>query len=69
MTAATKSPVQQREVRKGVKTKLFGVILIILGILDTMLAWRGGFVVNGFYIFLLASGVFLYALGAIRDRD
>ncbi len=55
--------------RKGAKTKLFGVILIFLGILDSMLAWRGGFAVNDFYILLIALGLFLYAVGAIRERS
>ncbi|MFQ6024627.1 MAG: hypothetical protein ACE5NW_18080 [Acidiferrobacterales bacterium] len=30
------------QTKKGVKTKLFGVILIFLGVLDSMLPWRGG---------------------------
>jgi len=52
--------------KKGVKTKLFGVILIFLGVLDSMLAWRGGFAVNTSYIWLIVFGIFLYAIGTIR---
>lgn len=52
--------------RKGVKTKLFGVLLIILGALDSMLSWRGGFAPSGIYVFLLAAGVALYGLGSVR---
>ncbi len=52
--------------RKGVIAKLFGVIMIILGIMDTMLAWRGGFAVNDFYIALIACGIFFYFIGAVR---
>lgn len=51
--------------RKGVKTKLMGVELIFLGTLDSMLFWRGGLVVNDFYLLLIVSGVTLYAIGAI----
>ena len=53
-------------VRKGVKTKLFGVLLIILGALDSMLSWRGGFAPSGFYVFLLLAGMALYGLGSVR---
>jgi hypothetical protein len=51
---------------KGVKTRLFGVILIILGTLDSLLALRGGFTLNSFYGALIALGIFLYAIGAVR---
>ena len=37
------------EPRKGVKTKLFGVILIFLATLDGMLSWRGGLEISDFY--------------------
>ena len=52
--------------RKGVAIKLFGVVLIIVGILDSMLSWRGGFEVNGGYALLIGFGIFLYAIGALR---
>ncbi len=51
---------------KGVKTRLLGVVLIIVGFMDSMLAWRGGFQVNSFYTLLIASGVLIYCIGAIR---
>ena len=47
--------------------KLFGVTLVFLGVLDSMLSWRGGFQVEGAYALMMALGVFLYALGAIRS--
>ncbi len=53
--------------KKGVTTKLFGVILIFLGVLDSMLSWRGGFAVSDFYVLLIASGILLYIIGAIRQ--
>lgn len=55
--------------RKGAKTKLFGVILIFLGALDSMLSWRGGLVVNDFYLLLFATGCLLYVVGAIRASE
>lgn len=52
--------------RKGVVTRLFGVVLIALGALDSMLSWRGGLVDSDFPFVLLAAGAFAYAIGAIR---
>ena len=51
---------------RGVAIKLLGVVLIFLGVLDSMLSWRGGFAVNETYILLIACGFFLFAIGAIR---
>jgi len=53
--------------RRGVKTKLLGVVLLIVGTMDSMLSWRGGLVVNDFYVFLLVAGITLYIIGAIRQ--
>jgi hypothetical protein len=52
--------------KKGVVTKIFGVILVFLGTLDSMLSWRGGFEVHETYALLIVSGIFLYAVGAIK---
>ena len=54
--------------RKGVKTKLFGVLLIILGAMDSMLSWRGGFDAGNYYLALIAAGVALFAIGAVRQN-
>lgn len=56
---------QENRPRKGVAIKLFGMTLLFLGVLDSMLSWRGGFRVEGAYALMMALGVFLYALGAI----
>lgn len=53
----------------GVKTRLIGVVLVFLGVLDSMLSWRGGFALSHWYVFLIGSGLFLYALGAIRKTS
>jgi len=58
---------QEPEARRGVITKLLGVIMIFLTTLDGMLSWRGGIAISDFYLFLFAAGVFLFALGAIRQ--
>lgn len=52
--------------RRGAVLKLFGVTLVFLGVLDSMLSWRGGMAVSDFYVVLIASGIFLLAIGAIR---
>jgi hypothetical protein len=62
MTADSKS-------NRGVVTRLLGVILIILGWLDSMLAWRGRFAVSDDYILLVASGGFIYFIGAVQRRS
>ena len=53
--------------RKGAGIKLFGVAFIFVGVLDSMLFWRGGFQMEGAYALLIAFGAFLYALGAIQS--
>jgi hypothetical protein len=53
---------------RGAIIRLFGVILIILGTLDIMLSWRGAFDIMSFHVFLLAAGLFLCLIGAIRRQ-
>ncbi len=57
---------QQARPRKGVVTKLFGVILIFLGVLDSMVSWHGGLAVDEIYALMIVAGFSLYAVGAIR---
>ena len=66
MDMPTDRAVPEDTPRKGAAIKMFGVALIFVGVLDTMLSWRGGFRVEGAYALLIAAGFFLYALGAIR---
>ena len=54
---------------RGAIIRLFGVIFIILGTLNTMLAWRGGIEVMSFHTALLVSGVLLCMIGAIRRQN
>jgi hypothetical protein len=57
---------RQAKPAKGVVTKLFGVILVFLGVLDSMVSWRGGFAVDEIYALMIVAGLSLYVVGAIR---
>ncbi len=50
---------------RGAVVRLFGVILIILGTLNTMLSWRGGFEVVPFHAMLIGTGLLLCLIGSI----
>jgi hypothetical protein len=50
---------------RGAIVRLFGAILIILGALNTMLSWRGGFEVLSLPVILIAAGLLLCLIGAI----
>ncbi|MDO8463916.1 MAG: hypothetical protein Q7S46_01495 [Gallionella sp.] len=51
--------------RRGVKTKLFGFILMTLGVLDSLLTLRGG-VPAYEYLLLILLGACVFAIGAVR---
>ncbi len=53
---------------RGAIFRIFGVILVILGWLNTMLSWRGGFEIIPFHAMLIVTGLLLYMIGAIRRR-
>jgi len=50
---------------RGAIVRLFGVILIILGSLNAMLSWRGGFEMLSLPVMLIAVGIVLCVIGAI----
>ncbi len=50
---------------RGAVIKLFGVILIILGALNTMLSWRGGFEVLSLPVVFIVAGLLLNLIGSI----
>ena len=50
---------------RGAVIKLFGVILIILGALNTMLSWRGGFEVLSLPVIFIITGLLLNLIGSI----
>lgn len=51
--------------KRGVKTKLLGFILMVLGVLDSLLTLRGG-VPSYEFLFLIFVGVCVFAIGAVR---
>ncbi|MDX8403258.1 MAG: hypothetical protein R8K54_02480 [Mariprofundaceae bacterium] len=56
-----------RNEQGGVKCRLIGVVLIALGFLDSLLTLRGGFP-NKIYLILIATGVAVFAIGAVLKR-
>jgi hypothetical protein len=53
--------------RRGVKTRLIGVAMIILGVLNSLLTLRGG-LPSEEYLVLIAVGAAIFAIGAVRSR-
>ena len=60
-----RDPSPQESGAGGAIVRLFGVIFIILGALNTMLSWRGGFEILSLPVILLGSGLLLYAIGGV----
>lgn len=52
----------------GALAKLFGVIVMAVGALNSLLAWRGGFPLDGFHGLLAGAGIAIYLFGAIRAQ-
>ena len=57
---------QDHDPSRGAIIRLFGVIFIILGTLNSMLMWRGGLTLDSLYVGMIASGFFLYMIGSIK---
>jgi len=51
--------------KRGVKTKLLGFILMVLGVLDSLLTLRGGIPAYEFLLLILL-GACVFAIGAVR---
>ena len=51
--------------RRGVKTRLLGFILMVLGVLDSLLTLRGGIPAYE-YLLLILLGACVFAIGAVR---
>lgn len=54
---------------KGVKTKLIGFTLVLLGVLDALLLLRGGKGLSGIYVALIGLGLSIWIIGTIRQRN
>jgi len=59
---------EEENSKRGVKTRLFGFILIVLGVLDSLLTLRGGIPAYEFLI-LIFAGICIFAIGAIRSTQ
>lgn len=51
---------------RGVKTRLIGIVVLFAAMMDAMLHWRGGFVLGPSTMLLLAAGIALFTIGALR---
>ena len=54
--------------RRGVKTKIIGFTLMLLGLLDSLLSLRGGMPAYQ-YLLLILFGACVFAIGAVRGRQ
>ena len=59
------SNMEEEDSKQGVKTKLLGFVLIVLGVLDSLLTLRGGIPAYEFLL-LIFIGMCIFAIGAIR---
>lgn len=51
--------------KRGVKTRLLGFALMVLGVLDSLLTLRGGIPAYE-YLLLILLGACVFAIGAVR---
>jgi len=52
--------------KRGVKTKLVGFIIMLLGLLDSLLNLRGGLPAYEQYLIVIMLGACVFAIGAVR---
>lgn len=52
--------------RPGVKTKLFGFVIMALGVLDCLLNLRGGLPAYEKFLAVIFIGACVFAIGAVR---
>lgn len=50
---------------RGVKTRILGFVLMVLGVLDSLLTLRGGMPAYE-YLLLILLGAGVFAIGAVR---
>ena len=68
MVAEGNSPDEPGYVRRGVKTKIFGFIIMALGVMDSLLTLRGGVPAYEFLL-LIVLGAVVFAIGAVRGAQ
>ncbi|MCP4315431.1 MAG: hypothetical protein GY789_05230 [Hyphomicrobiales bacterium] len=52
----------------GFKKQAFGVVLAVLGIIDTVMNLITGITLDGFFLFLIGAGIVLFVVGTIQRR-
>lgn len=57
---------EAEHIKRGVKTKLLGFIIMVLGLLDLLLNLRGGLPAYEQYLALMFFGACVFAIGAVR---
>lgn len=55
--------------KRAVGLRVFGSILVFLGMLNIMFSLKAGIEIQGFYIIMMAAGAILFAIGLWRNRD
>lgn len=55
-------------IRRGVKTKIFGFIIMALGVMDSLLTLRGGVPAYEFLL-LIVLGAVIFAIGTVRGMS
>ena len=53
---------------KGMKMKVFGVVLICLGAITALLARTIGFELNIFYVVISVIGACMFVYGSVHDK-
>lgn len=48
--------------------KVIGFMVLLIGSLNTMLAWKGGFISSDFQMALIGAGLILMVMGAIAGQ-
>jgi hypothetical protein len=59
---------ETENIKRGVKTKLLGFVLMVLGVLDSLLTLRGGIPAYEFFLLILVGGC-IFAIGAVRGAQ
>ncbi len=52
----------------GFKKQAFGAVIAVLGILDTVMNLITGIELDGFFLFLISTGIALFVVGARQRR-
>lgn len=55
--------------KRAVGLRVFGSILVFLGMLNIMFSLKAGIEVQVFYIIMIAAGTILFVIGLWRNRN